>query len=153
MPDKAQLVRKEYARELLSARLKKKYFVQCVCVLDSSVILFKQVGLQLLLKGGGKKTTLFCDISRFYPEQLDVVWLQKNGSQVTSADGDICTGLPAQNQNHTFNLRSQITVQGVQAKNDGAVYICQVRHRTFPQPCRKHKRVYFSCILWRSCCK
>ncbi|KAL2090997.1 hypothetical protein ACEWY4_013260 [Coilia grayii] len=82
----------------------------------------------------GEKTTVVCDITGFYPEQLEVEWLRRRGNQNVSVEADICTRSPSPNPDHTYSLRSQITIQGNRTLNHGTVYICQVKHRSLSEP-------------------
>lgn len=81
----------------------------------------------------GEKTTLSCTITGFYPQLLVVRWLQQAGLQNVSL-ADVCTSSPIPRSDHTYNLTSHMSVQGNRAVNHGAVYMCQIEHRSFSRP-------------------
>lgn len=81
----------------------------------------------------GEKTTLSCTITGFYPQLLVVRWLQQAGLQNVSL-ADVCTSSPIPHSDHTYNLTSHMSVQGNRAVNQGAVYTCQIEHRSFSWP-------------------
>lgn len=81
----------------------------------------------------GEKTTLSCKITGFYPELVVVRWVQKAGHQNLSV-ADVCSSSPILNPDYTYNLTSHMSIQGDHTVNHGAVYICQIEHRSFDKP-------------------
>nr|XP_046195446.1 uncharacterized protein LOC124026663 isoform X1 [Oncorhynchus gorbuscha] len=87
----------------------------------------------------GEERTLMCDITGFYPENLAVTWLIQNGSRVAlgsmargAISRDVCTGMAVPNPDGTYSVSSHITVQASAVGSGGAMYICHIEHRSYP---------------------
>uniref|UniRef100_A0A8C8FFB3 Ig-like domain-containing protein n=1 Tax=Oncorhynchus tshawytscha TaxID=74940 RepID=A0A8C8FFB3_ONCTS len=87
----------------------------------------------------GEERTLMCDITGFYPENLSVTWLIQNGSRVArgsmargAISRDVCTGMAVPNPDGTYSVSSHITVQASAVGSGGAMYICHIEHRSYP---------------------
>uniref|UniRef100_A0A674BMK1 Ig-like domain-containing protein n=1 Tax=Salmo trutta TaxID=8032 RepID=A0A674BMK1_SALTR len=87
----------------------------------------------------GQERTLMCDITGFYPENLAVTWLIQNGSRVArgsmargAISRDVCTGMAVPNPDGTYSVSSHITVQASAVGSGGAMYICHIEHRSYP---------------------
>lgn len=87
----------------------------------------------------GEERTLMCDITGFYPENLAVTWLIQNVSRVArgsmargAISRDVCTGMAVPNPDGTYSVSSHITVQASAVGSGGAMYICHIEHRSYP---------------------
>ncbi|XP_048111404.1 uncharacterized protein LOC125302316 [Alosa alosa] len=89
----------------------------------------------------GQKTTLSCEITGFYPEHLEIQWLRQLGHKNEPVEVDVCTESPMPNPDHTYSQKSHMTIQGNKTENHGAVYICQIKHRSFNTPQSKTVRL------------
>ncbi|KAK1142228.1 hypothetical protein AOXY_G36954 [Acipenser oxyrinchus oxyrinchus] len=80
----------------------------------------------------GEERTLLCEINRFYPKPIDVVWFIKKdfNPEQEAVSRDVCTGIPLPNGDETFSVQSRITLWAT-AKESDVVYTCQVRHKSY----------------------
>ncbi|XP_066528411.1 natural cytotoxicity triggering receptor 3 ligand 1-like [Hoplias malabaricus] len=76
----------------------------------------------------GEEKMLRCDITKFYPEQLRVMWWNETGAEPVR---DVCTGVPVPNADGTFNVTSRFTVKTETLGSEVTVYKCLVEHRSF----------------------
>ncbi|KAJ8259022.1 hypothetical protein COCON_G00180340 [Conger conger] len=84
----------------------------------------------------GEEKTLLCKISRFYPRQISVVWLIGSSSshEMAPISRGVCTAETEDVGNRTFSVSSRITVVANAMVNNGAKYVCMIKHRAYPQP-------------------
>ncbi|MBN3321655.1 NR3L1 protein, partial [Atractosteus spatula] len=87
----------------------------------------------------GEEKTILCEITRFYPKLMEVTWLVKKdlAPELPAVSRDVCTGIPVPNGDQTYNVHSRITVLASMEEN-GAVYVCQIKHRSYGTPHRRN---------------
>lgn len=80
-----------------------------------------------------KEKTLSCEVNKFYPNLVDVKWMEisKNNQDGSVAAEDICIGASVENEDGTFNVTSKLRLQP-SLQDNGNVYRCIVSHKTFP---------------------
>ncbi|XP_067902356.1 obscurin-like isoform X2 [Heterodontus francisci] len=79
----------------------------------------------------GSKGSVRCDVTGFYPQQLDIRWEKRSHGKtesVTSKDGG---GELDSNDDGTFNKSSQIYIAAT-SEDDGNIYRCIVKHQSYP---------------------
>ncbi|KAJ8359189.1 hypothetical protein SKAU_G00157140 [Synaphobranchus kaupii] len=83
----------------------------------------------------GEEKTLLCKISRFYPRQIYVFWLigSSSGREMAPISRGVCTTETEDDGNRTFSVSSRITVTANATVNNGAKYVCMIKHRAYPE--------------------
>ncbi|XP_073492239.1 uncharacterized protein [Aquarana catesbeiana] len=103
----------------------------------------------------GKEACLTCDISRYFPDHLKVIWFKKE----PRTDSDpIVTELPKDDykvsdkktkelKDKTFSNKSSLTFTPSLLRDQGAEFICRVEHPSLEKPIERRTgpiRIYFS---------
>ncbi|XP_044870473.1 uncharacterized protein LOC123369177 [Mauremys mutica] len=87
----------------------------------------------------GKQVTLSCYISRFYPKELSVTWYRQGTGETEFRDNPdthkIVTPDPtAASDGKSYSVTSQLHFTPVLPEDDGAEYLCSVKHQTLQEP-------------------
>ncbi|XP_007885690.2 uncharacterized protein LOC103174895 isoform X2 [Callorhinchus milii] len=81
----------------------------------------------------GSEGSVRCNIIRFYPQEYTIKWVKILSGSTETVVNDICTGVPVPDKDGTFNVSSVIRIEPTMVDN-GAIYKCEVRHKTFSSP-------------------
>ncbi|XP_078404004.1 natural cytotoxicity triggering receptor 3 ligand 1-like [Cetorhinus maximus] len=79
----------------------------------------------------GSEGSVRCDVTGFYPQQLDFSWVKISKSRTENVPLESYTKHFANNNDKTFNVSSQLMIRPT-VKDDGDKYRCVVKHSTFP---------------------
>ncbi|KAG5836165.1 hypothetical protein ANANG_G00251670 [Anguilla anguilla] len=103
--------------------------------LDVSVRPTVELPAELTVTEGEEKTVV-CKINGFYPRQISVLWLTSGSSSRETAhiSRGVCTAETEDNGDRTFSVSSRITVTANATANNGAEYVCMVKHRAYAEP-------------------
>ncbi|KAJ8260095.1 hypothetical protein GJAV_G00176990 [Gymnothorax javanicus] len=84
----------------------------------------------------GEEKTLLCRIKGFYPHQISISWLigSTANHKMTPITRGVCTAEAEEDGHLTFSVSSRITVMADAIVNNGAKYVCMIKHRAYPQP-------------------
>ncbi|CAJ1051827.1 uncharacterized protein LOC117816986 [Xyrichtys novacula] len=86
----------------------------------------------------GQEKTIQCNITGYYPDQLDVTWHIQNSSNIIPAAANqllsVCTNMAKHNPDGTYSIRSGITLHSSAVKGGEMLLICRVEHLTYSQP-------------------
>lgn len=89
----------------------------------------------------GESKTFLCDLTGFYPEDLEISWFKRSQDGELGLSENICTGIPVLEDNGTFRVSSQISAAF--SEDDAGVFlICEVRHESLRSPLRSSSTVY-----------
>ncbi|KAM9296545.1 uncharacterized protein PAF06_017446 [Gastrophryne carolinensis] len=89
----------------------------------------------------GESRTFLCDLSGFYPEDLEVIWYKRSRGREAAVAKNICTGLAVAEDSGTFRLSSQIASE-FSLEDGETVLTCEARHVSLLQPLRIDSTVY-----------
>ncbi|XP_078077512.1 uncharacterized protein LOC144499271 [Mustelus asterias] len=79
----------------------------------------------------GSEGSVRCDVTGFYPQQLDISWIKISKWRTENVSSESYTKHFVNNSDKTFNVSSQLRIRATM-KDDGDKYRCVVAHSTFP---------------------
>ncbi|XP_075071400.1 uncharacterized protein LOC142160397 [Mixophyes fleayi] len=94
---------------------------------------------------GGETKTFFCELSHFYPQDVEIIWFMKKQEMEIVITSNICTGIPILGENGTFSVSSQVSMIFSEEDN-GVVLICEVRHNSLLQPLRRNTTLHLAIL-------
>ncbi|XP_069840500.1 uncharacterized protein [Dendropsophus ebraccatus] len=93
------------------------------------------VDMTPLILQKGKKTTITCKISEFFPNKLSVTWYEKRGTSVIQCiDGRYNTSCtPERTGDNSYSCSSSLSFTAL-SQSDDVEYICRVSHPSLQSP-------------------